>query len=138
MVSFIILAWYILWSVTSGLLAPVSAHSVPWATRPLSQRMLYWWKANGNTVNEAFLCVAPIHCRTRGWTGRMCRFSGLRCGQTGIRSQPTNICGARSIPRPVIPLKNRLATVVTLTLSSHNFPTDRARELFKPFEEQVS
>jgi len=52
--------------------------------------------------------------------------------------QPTNICGARSIPRPVIPLKNRLATVVTLTLSSHNFPTDRARELFKPFEEQVS
>jgi len=33
------------------------------------------------------------------------------------------------------PLKHRKATTVALTLSSHNFPTDRSRELFKASKE---
>jgi len=33
------------------------------------------------------------------------------------------------------PFKDRKATIVVLTLSSHNFPTDRTRELFKPCKE---
>ena len=31
-----------------------------------------------------------------------------------------------------LPCKDRKATILALTLSSHNLPTNRARELFKP------
>jgi len=33
---------------------------------------------------------------------------------------------------------DRKATIVALTLFSHNFPTDRARELFKPSTDSAS
>ena len=35
-------------------------------------------------------------------------------------------------------LRTAKATIMALTLSSHNFPTDRARELFKPSKEAES
>jgi len=34
-----------------------------------------------------------------------------------------------------LPCKDRKATILALTLSSHNLPPDRARELFKPSKE---
>jgi len=34
---------FFVWSVTSGLRAPISACFAPWATRLLSQWMLHWW-----------------------------------------------------------------------------------------------
>jgi len=34
------------------------------------------------------------------------------------------------------PFKDRKTTMLALTLSSHNLPADKAREMFKPTKEQ--
>jgi len=52
--------------------------------------------------------------------------------------QSTKFVGLSDKANLVLHFKDRKATLVARTLSNHNLPTDRAKELFKPFKKTGS
>jgi len=105
--KYVILAFYSIWDVTSGLRVPNSAYSATWATRRLlSQWMLPWWQANWQRRASrfpGFSCTVSLPPSTNLDRQQVPFFKASVCPYpTGNPTQSTSFSGARSTPAPLL------------------------------------